>query len=54
LKKGAKVEHSPNFIQSFNHLKGLLINASILKYPDFTEPFDTDASNVALGAVLSQ
>ena len=56
LKKGAKLEHSPNFLQSFNHLKDLLINAPILKYPDFTEPFvlTTDASNVALGAVLSQ
>ena len=54
LKKGAKIEHTPAFIQSFNHLKNLLINAPILKYPDFEKTFvlTTDASNVALGAVL--
>ena len=42
--------------QSFNHLKDLLINAPLLKYPDFSKPFVliTDPSNVALGAVLSQ
>lgn len=56
LKKNSKIEHTPSFMQSFNHLKTLLINAPILKYPDFTKPFvlTTDASNVALGAVLSQ
>lgn len=56
LKKNAKVEHSPAFLSSFNHLKNLLINSPILKYPDFTQPFvlTTDASNTALGAVLSQ
>jgi hypothetical protein len=56
LKKGAKVVHSPQFVESFNHLKELLINAPILRYPDFEKPFvlTTDASNIALGAVLSQ
>lgn len=56
LKKNSKVIHSPEFVKSFNHLKELLINAPILKYPDFSQPFilTTDASNVALGAVLSQ
>lgn len=56
LKKGAKVVHNESFIKSFEQLKELLINAPILKYPDFTKPFvlTTDASNVALGAVLSQ
>lgn len=36
--------------------KNLLINEPILWYPDFSKPFvlTTDASNVALGAVLSQ
>lgn len=56
LKKGNKVDHTPQFIDAFNHLKNLLINAPILKYPDFTKEFilTTDASNIALGAVLSQ
>lgn len=56
LKKGAKVTHNEAFIKSFEHLKELLINAPILKYPDFSKPFvlTTDASNIALGAVLSQ
>lgn len=36
--------------------KELLTNAPILAYPDFTKPFKltTDASNVAIGGVLSQ
>lgn len=34
----------------------MLINAPILQYPDFDQPFilTTDASDVAIGAVLSQ
>jgi len=37
-------------------LKEKLINPPILSYPNFEEPFTltTDASNFALGAVLSQ
>lgn len=56
LKKDAKVTHSPEFVNSFNHLKNLLINSPILQYPDFSKPFvlTTDASNVAIGSVLSQ
>lgn len=56
LKKNSKIEHTPQFLSSFNHLKNLLINAPILRYPDFTQPFvlTTDASNIAIGAVLSQ
>lgn len=56
LKKGCKVIHSDSFIKSFEHLKNLLINDPISKYPDFSQPFilTTDASSVALGAVLSQ
>lgn len=55
LKKDTKIVHTPEFIESFNHLKNLLINAPILQYPDF-KPFvlTTDASNFAIGAVLSQ
>lgn len=42
--------------QAFNILKKKLINAPILRYPDFEQPFilTTDASNYVLGAVLSQ
>lgn len=56
LKKDAKVIHSPEFIMAFEHCKQLLINAPILTYPDFKKQFilTTDASNQALGAVLSQ
>ena len=45
-----------DYIDSFNESKTLLINAPILQYPDFNETFPatTDASNYALGAILSQ
>ena len=41
---------------SFNNLKQKLMSPEVLKYPNFEEQFilTTDASNVALGAVLSQ
>jgi hypothetical protein len=44
------------YIKAFNHLKELLQNEPILKLPDFSKSFilTTDASNFALGAVLSQ
>jgi hypothetical protein len=34
----------------------ILINEPLLQYPDFNQPFNitTDASNVAIGAILSQ
>lgn len=57
LKKGAKLNtKDPDYVSSFNLCKELLVNAPILAYPDFTKPFvlTTDASNVALGSVLSQ
>lgn len=42
--------------KAFSELKQKLINPPILKYPNFNETFilTTDASNYALGAVLSQ
>ena len=42
--------------ESFQQLKDALVSAPVLVYPRTTEPFllDTDASNVGVGAVLSQ
>ena len=42
--------------EAFGRLKHMLVTAPILAHPDFTKPFilDTDASNHAIGAVLSQ
>lgn len=56
LKKGAKIILSPEYVNCFEHCKTLLINDPILQYPDFSKEFllTTDASNFALGAVLSQ
>lgn len=41
---------------SFDQLRECLCSAPVLAYPNFTNPFilDTDASNVAIGTVLSQ
>lgn len=41
---------------AFERLKEILISNNVLSFPDFTKPFEisTDASNEALGAVLSQ
>lgn len=56
LKKGSKITLDQNYINCFEHCKTLLTNDPILQYPDFTKEFilTTDASNVAIGAVLSQ
>ncbi|WP_253302428.1 reverse transcriptase domain-containing protein [Wolbachia endosymbiont of Psylliodes chrysocephala] len=56
LKKGAQIIHDQDFINAFETCKNLLTNAPILQYPDFSKKFilTTDASNVALGAILSQ
>jgi hypothetical protein len=42
--------------RAFNALKELLTTEPLLQYPDFKKPFvlTTDASNEAIGAVLSQ
>ena len=41
---------------SFDKLKDILSSEALLQYPDFSKPFvvTTDASNFALGAILSQ
>lgn len=56
LKKNAQIEHNDEFVNCFETCKNILINEPILQYPDFSKSFNLtcDASNVALGAVLSQ
>ena len=47
---------TPECEEAFRLLKHKLVTAPILAYPQISEPFilDTDASNYAIGAVLSQ
>ena len=56
LKKNAKIVHNDEFLKCFELCKTLLTNDPILCYPDFDKPFNltTDASNFAIGSVLSQ
>lgn len=56
LKKDGKIIHDQEFVNCFNTCKNILTNDPVLQYPDFTKPFilTTDASNFAIGAVLSQ
>lgn len=56
LKKGSKITLDQNYTSCFEKCKTLLINDPILQYPDFSKEFvlTTDASNLAIGAVLSQ
>lgn len=56
LKKEKKVEHTPEFVKCFEDCKNILTNDPILQHPDFSKPFNltTDASNFAIGAILSQ
>jgi len=56
LKGKSTVKISKEFIDAFETSKTLLCNDPSLQYPDFNKPFTltTDASNVAIGAVLSQ
>lgn len=55
-KKNRKISHPPDFVETFEKSKNLLTSSSVLIYPDFTKEFilTTDASDYALGAVLSQ
>ena len=56
LRKGEKIRHCDDFVMAFNKCKTLLTSSHVLQYPDFSKPFvlTTDASNFAIGAVLSQ
>ena len=56
MKKGAKFTWGENQQKAFNTLKEAIITPPVLRMPDFSKPFilQTDASSVALGAVLSQ
>lgn len=56
LRKNEKIILDEKYIKCFEYCKTLLIEDPILQYPDFSKQFilTTDASNVALGAVLSQ
>ncbi len=57
LSKNAKINKlDPTYINAFEQLKKILTTHPILKYPDFNKSFKlvTDASNFAIGAVLTQ
>lgn len=56
LRKTEKIRHTKEFLDTFEKCKDLLTTSHILQYPDFMRPFvlTTDASNYAIGAVLSQ
>lgn len=56
LTKKSKIVIDDNYKNCFDLCKSLLTNEPILKYPDFEIPFTltTDASNFAIGAILSQ
>ncbi len=55
-RKNVKFDWSEKCNASFVKIKELLIDRPILAYPDFDKPFalSTDASNIGIGAVLSQ
>ena len=54
--KNTKFNWSNDCRVAFETLKRMLVEAPVLAHPDFTKPFllDTDASDVAVGGVLSQ
>lgn len=56
LRKEHGIKITDEFKKCFNDCRHILMNEPILQFPDFTKPFilTTDASNVAIGAVLSQ
>jgi hypothetical protein len=56
FRKNAEYVWTTEQENAFQHLKAKLTSQPILQYPDFTKEFilTTDASNLGLGAVLSQ
>lgn len=56
LKKENNIEHTKDFVEAFQTCKEILTSSHVLQYPDFEKTFNltTDASDYALGAVLSQ
>ena len=56
LRKGEKIVHTKDYLDVFERCRNILTSSDILQYPDFEKPFvlTTDASNYAVGAVLSQ
>ena len=56
LRKNEKISHNKEFVTAFEKCKIILASSDILAYPDYEKPFilTTDASNFAIGAVLSQ
>lgn len=56
LRKDETINHTKEFISAFEKCKYILSSSQVLQYPDFNQKFilTTDASNYALGAVLSQ
>lgn len=57
LKKETKINvNDPSYISAFEKLKEIITSHPILRYPNFNKRFKlvTDASNLAIGAVLTQ
>ena len=57
LKKNQIIDpNNDEYVEAFEMCKRILMNSPLLQSPDFTKPFivTTDASNFALGAILSQ
>ena len=54
--KDARFKWTGECQSAFDQLKSILINTPILAFPDLSKPFilDTDASDLAIGAVLAQ
>jgi hypothetical protein len=55
-RKNIKFEWSKECEEAFIKLRNILLSDLVLRQPDYTERFvlETDASNVGLGAILSQ
>eukprot|EP00731_Ephydatia_muelleri_P014220 Em0007g1530a len=56
MERNAQYWWTTECLRAFDKLKSCLVSEPILAFPDFTRPFilDTDASDIGIGAVLSQ